>query len=298
MKKEFGEIFRKNENLRLLTSVIGAAIYALGLNWFIVPLNLYSGGMMGIAQLIRTFLSNSFGLQSGQLDLAGIFYYILNIPMVIMAVKMMDKLFVKKLLITLTACTIFLSVIPIPEKPILGEELTSCLIGGIICGFGIGLYLRAGGSAGGFEVLGIYLARTKPNFSVGKMNMIVNGVIYAVCLILFDPSVAVYSVIYSVFMSITMDKFHAQNIRVEAIILSKTNNDQIEAQILKRLGRGITCWKAKGGFTGENIDVLYTVLSKYEIGILKDIVYTANPQAFMVVKEGLSVDGNFIKRLS
>ena len=86
MKKGFGEIFRKNEKLRVLASIIGAAIYAFGLNWFIVPLNLYSGGMMGIAQLIRTFLSNSFGIQSGQLNLAGIFYYVLNIPMVIIAV--------------------------------------------------------------------------------------------------------------------------------------------------------------------------------------------------------------------
>ncbi len=94
-----------------------------------------------------------------------------------------------------------------------------------------------------------------------------------------------------------MDKIHSQNIRVEAIIISKKDSFVIEDKIMKQLNRGITYWRAKGGYTGEEVDVMYTVLSKFEVPTLRRIVYESNPQAFMVIKEGLSVDGNFIKRL-
>lgn len=297
MERKFSEILTQNRIGKLLTAVVGTAIYAFGMNVFIVPLGLYSGGLMGVAQLLRTSFNSVLGLNVAQFDIAGLLNYVLNIPMIILAWKKMDGAFLRKMLIAVTTCTVFLSIIPIPKTPVIQEELTGTLMGGIICGVGIGLYLRAGYSGGGVEVLGLYLTRIKPNFSVGKINIWVNIVIYGVCLLLFDPTITVYSIIYTVFMCITMDRLHAQNIPVEALILSKVNNDVIEQQVLKRLSRGLTCWKAKGGYTAESVDVLYIVLSKYEIDILRDIVYTANPNAFVVMKEGLSVEGNFIKRL-
>lgn len=297
MKEKLEEMLVYSEKGKVISGVLGILIYSIGLNLFIVPLGLYSGGLMGICQLIRTFLTSVLGLQFGSFDIAGIINYVLNVPVVILAYKVMNRIFVRKLIIILTAMSVFLSLIPIPAEPLLDDPLTGCLIGGIICGFGIGTYLRAGCSGGGFEVIGIYLTRKRNNFSVGKMSMIVNAVIYSICLVLFDVEVAIYSIIYMVFCSITMDKLHSQNILVEAIIISKTNNDLIEQNILQELHHGITHWNAHGGYTEENADVFYTVISKFEIATLKRIVYSANPQAFMVVKEGISVNGNFVKRL-
>ena len=74
-------------------------------------------------------------------------------------------------------------------------------------------------------------------------------------------------------------------------------NQEIEQRIMAELGRGITYWTAKGGYTGEDVDVLYTVCSKYEVAHLRRIVHDINPQAFMVVKEGLSIRGNFTRKL-
>ncbi len=285
------------EGGKILTGITGALIYSLGMNLFIVPTGLYSGGVMGIAQLLRTFLVSGLHLRFGQVDVAGLIYYALNIPLILLAFRIMERDFVFRTLITITTVTAALSLIRVPSAPILEEDITNCLIGGIACGFGIGTYLRAGSCGGGLEIVGVYLMRKLRNFSVGKMNLLVNLGIYGICLILFTPAVAIYSIIYSVFSSFTIDKVHSQNIRVEAIIISKTNNKLIEENIMKKLHRGITYWNAKGGYTGAEVDVLYTVLTKYEIDTLKRIVYEANPHAFMVVKEGLSVDGNFPKKV-
>lgn len=296
-RQEIQNRFKYRESGKIMTGVLGALIYSLGMNLFIVPTGLYSGGVMGIAQLIRTFLISGLGLHFGALDIAGIIYYALNIPLILFAFKIMEREFVIRTLITITTVSVALSLIRVPMQPILEEDIANCLIGGITCGFGIGTYLRAGSCGGGLEIVGVYLMRKMKDFSVGKMNMLVNLVIYAVCLVIFTPAVAIYSIIYSFFSSFTIDKVHSQNIRVEAIIISKTNNKLIEENIMKKLHRGITYWNAQGGYTGEEVDVLYTVLTKYEIDTLKRIVYGANPKAFMVIKEGLSVDGNFVKRV-
>ena len=218
--------------------------------------------------------------------------------MMILAYKAMHRVYLTKMLIGVSTVSFLMAVIPVPVHPLVEEPLTGCLIGGIICGFGMGTYLKAGCSSGGVEVLGVYLSRKVQNLSVGKMNLTVNAVVFSVCLFVFDPSVAIYSVISSVISNLMADRVHSQNINVEAIIISKENNEQIEHEILQQLNRGITYWTAKGGYTGDEVDVLYTVLSKYEVATLRRIIHEANPKAFMVVKEGLSVNGNFAKRLN
>ena len=117
------------------------------------------------------------------------------------------------------------------------------------------------------------------------------------CLLVFNVQTAVYSIIFSVVSTLVMDKIHTQTINVEAIIISKKNNDLIEKKIMEEMQRGITYWEAYGGYTKEKSYVMYTVISKYEVPTLKRIVHEANPQAFTVFKEGPHVSGNFIKRL-
>ena len=282
---------------RIIIGMVGVVIYSFGMNFFAVPMQLYSGGIYGMCQLGRTFAVEALGFHFGSLDIAGIFNYIVNIPLIFLAYKIMPKTFVVKLIIMVTAMSAILALFPVPKEPIIDEMLTNCLIGGILCGFGIGTYLRAGYSAGGTEIIGIYYIRKNPNFSIGRINIVINFVVYSICMFFFDISTVIYSVIFSVVSSLIMDKVHLQNVNVEAIIISRENNDMIEQQVLKDLNRGITYWDAYGGYTGEKLSVMYTILSKYEVPTLRHIVYSCNPGAFMVVKEGLTVNGNYIKRL-
>ena len=297
MEKQHEPLLPKNEWRRVGLSMVGFLIHALGLNLFLVPLHLYSGGFTGIAQLLRTLLE-VLGFSFGNIDVAGILYWVLNVPMFLLAYKGMHRTYLVKLLIGVSSLAVSMALVPVPEQPLVAEPLTGCLLGGIICGYGMGTYLTGGCSGGGMEVPGIYLSRKHPGVSVGKLSLAVNAVVFCACLLAFDPSVAIYSVIASALCSVVADRAHSQNVNVEAIILSKVGNQQIEARVLQELGRGITYWDARGGYTGDEIQVLYTVLSKYEVPHLRRIVQEENPQAFVVLKEGLTIRGHFIRNLS
>lgn len=285
------------ESKRSLAAVGGMFVYAVGMNVFVVPHGLYTGGVMGMCQLLRTFLVQYMGLPVHNFDIAGLIYYILNIPLFILAIKKLGKRFFAKTLICVTAMSFFLFIIPVPAVPVMDDRLASCLIAGILCGSGIGFSLRMGSSDGGTDVLGVLLIRWKKDFSVGKVNLYVNVILYTICLFLFDVETVIYSLIYASVSAFAVDKVHSQNINVEVNILTKTSCEEMEQEIFRKMERGITKWKALGAYTDENIQVLYVVVSKYEVGRLKHIIRRYDPQAFIVVNEGVNVDGHFLKKL-
>ena len=143
---------QKKQITGLLYSVCGGVLFAAGVNLFITPLDLYNGGFMGIAQLIRTFLTSALHLSFGQTDIAGIIYFIVNLPLLYLAWSKMGRGFFFRTVVTVIVETAALTFIPVPERSLIDDRLTSCVIGGLVAGFGTGLVLR-GGSSGGAWVL-------------------------------------------------------------------------------------------------------------------------------------------------
>lgn len=283
------------EGKRTLGSLFGAFLYAAGINFFVVPAHLYTGGVMGICQVIRTLLTEFLHFDFQGFDIAGVIYYIINIPIFILAFTGMGKKFFLKTLVSVSAMTFFLSVLP--TDCIVEDAMAACVVGGIISGAGVGLILRMGSSGGGMDVIGVLLIKWKRDFSVGTVNLLVNLVLYGACLFLFDVEIVIYSVIYAAVYSVAMDKLHTQNINVEANIITKADTVELEKEVFAELGRGITKWTSMGAYTGEQSHILYIMLSKYEVNRLKAIIHRHDPNAFIVVNEGVSVDGNFLKKL-
>ena len=291
MKKE--EVIYEIE--RGLMSILGAFLYAAGINLFVVPAGLYTGGLMGICQVIRTVLTTLLGMDFGSLDIAGIIYYVINIPIFFIAFRRLGRKFFFKTLVSVTAITLFMSLIP--PVVIVEDIMAACVVGGIVSGAGVGILLRMGSSGGGMGVIGVLLTKWKKNFSVGKVNLLMNLVLYGTCLFLFDTGVVVYSVIYAAAYSLAMDRMHTQNINVEVNVITKADTTELEKEVFHELGRGITKWSALGAYTYDRSHVLYIMLSKYEVNQLKAIIHKYDPNAFIVVNEGVSVDGNYLKKL-
>ena len=299
---ELTEHFKKSEmreeGKRLLIALFGAAIYSAGVNLFIVPAGLYSGGMMGFAQVIRTVLVSYLHLPLQNFDIAGLIYYAVNIPVLILAMKNLGKQFLAKTVICVTATTVSLSVVPIPQQPLLPDDvLAGSVIGALICGYGMGTALSMGGSLGGMDIVGMLLIKWKKNFSVGRVNMITNVVLYGICLFLFNVSTVIYSLIYAAVSGMAIDRTHSQNINVEVRIITKKDSRELEQEILGELDRGITRLDSVGAYTNEKSNILYILISKYEVSRLKHIVLKYDPQAFIVMNEGVSVIGHYLKKL-
>ncbi len=289
----------QNRKKRAITQLgwtfAGSLLFAAGVNLIIMPMKLYNGGFMGVAQLIRTFVVSVLHVDVGQIDLAGMIFYILNVPLFYLAWKGIGKSFCVRTVIAATMESVLLTVIPIPKTPIITDMLTACIIGGLISGVGTGLILRGGSSGGGQDIIGILCAKKYPGFSVGKIGIIMNIGVYGVCMMLFDMEVVIYSLIYATVVSLAIDKIHIQNINMSVMIFTKKLG--VAKAIMEETGRGVTNWEGTGAYTKENTEILYVVISKYEVNQIKRIVQGIDPKAFMIFTEGTAVTGNFEKRL-
>lgn len=285
-----------NKYLRLLTGLLGAVIHAAAINLFVVPQGFYSGGLYGVCQVIRTLLVQQFGLVT-PVDLAGVLYLLLNIPLLILAWRSFGRPFVIRMTVCTAVDSIALALIPSPAVPIVADPLSACLISGICSGFACGLILTCGCSTGGLDVLGLYLSKKGSRFTVGKFSISFNAVLYAACALIFSLHTALYSVIYTVFASLFLDRAHQQNISVQMLIFTKNKSEEMRAFIIERLSRGVTLWKGRGGYTNEPLEVLCVCLNKYEILTVEQMLREVDNNAFFIVQEGVQVGGHFERHL-
>ena len=280
--------------VKVAAIVAGAFLYAFGMNYFLIPYGLYSGGGVGIAQVITYLIGKVVDL--GGKNIYGIVYFLTNIPLLLLAWKGVGKNFLFKTIIGSTSISLFASIIPIPAAPIVDSVVASVLIAGIVTGFGVGMLLVAGGSGGGVDIIGVWAARKFKHASVGKISLFVNAIVYACLLLMFDIEIVIYSLIYMVFFTLMMDRTHYQNITVRLMIFTK--HDGIDQKILKQTGRGVTEWTGIGAYTREETKILICCINKYEQTEFIDIIHSIDPNAFVIADEGVSVmSGNFEKRL-
>lgn len=292
------KLAKKYQLQRYIGALAGAVIYSIGINLFIVPVHLYSGGIMGFSQVLRTVLLDYMHLPLQSFDISGLIYYLINVPILLLSMKRIGRRFFAKTVMCVTAVTILLSVVPIPKQPLLPEDtLATCVIGGLICGVGMGLALKMGGSLGGMDIVGMMLIKWRRDMRVGRVNLITNIILYSVCLFLFSIPTVIYSLIYAAISSFAVDKSHAQTINVEVRIMTKMRDSAMEDEIFQELNRGITKWEAVGAYTNEPTYVLFIMVSKYEMNQLKNIVQRHDPHAFIVIQEGAHVVGNYLTKL-
>ena len=271
----------------------GSLLYALGMNLFLTPLHLFSGGGVGLAQLLTLFVEHFIDV--GSFNLYGIVYLIINIPLLFLAYFQLGYKFFIKTLIGSGAISLFITLVPTLAAPIVDDYLTSVLIGGIAAGAGVGLILIAGGSGGGIDVVAMWAAKKIKNASVGKISLYFNVLLYAIMLFMFDVQTVIYSLIYTVIFTLILDKTHYQNINVRMMIFTK--KDGIDREINVRTRRGVTKWDGCGAYTQESTHILVSCINKYEVNEVMDLVHSIDPQAFVIVDENVMVNGNFEKRL-
>lgn len=268
--------------------LLAACLFPVAVNFFIAPMSLNTGGFVGMAQIISyVLLKNN--------SLTGLVTFCFNAPMLILAYRSISRSFFLKTVCATVLQSTLMSVLPVPELPVLPDVLSNCLFAAVIGGAGIGLALRAGGSLGGLDILGIYFAQKKPDFSVGQLSYALNAVVLGISACLFDLTVAMYSLIFIVVMYFVADKIHIQNISVYALII--TDNHSLRTSIMEQSGRGVTYWQGRGAYTDADREILLCVFNRYETRMIRNIVKSVDPRAFMIVSQGTPLLGNYEKRL-
>ena len=288
---------QQNKWLRLGMGVLGGILLAISVNLFVVPQGMYSGGLYGLCQVIRTLMVEHLGLETS-VDLAGVLYLLVNLPLIALAWRSLGRGFVIRMTVVTVVNSVALALIPSPATPIIADKLTSCLVAGILSGFASGLILTCGCSTGGLDILGLYLSKKGKGFTVGKFSITFNAALYALCAVLFNLSAAIYSGIYVVFQSLFLDRLHQQNITVQMTIFTKEDPKLLSETIMEKLDRSFTAWEGQGGYSHEQVHVLCVCLNKYEVMSVQMALHEIDPHAFYVVQEGVRVGGNFGRHLS
>ena len=286
----------QRETSNMLWAILGVACYAAAYRWFLVPADLYSGGFTGVSQLIKLFLVEGLGLHvPKEMDLTGSILWCINLPLFVLGYKSIGKKFLYRTIIAVCIQSVLLTVIPAPDKLLLDDLLLNCVVGGVLSGFGVGITLRAGGSGGGTDIVGMYCAKHYPEFGVGKLNMVINLFVYTIAAIRYDVEVAAYSIIFSIVAGIMMDRVHDQNIKVSVFVVTKEKG--MGEKINRTMIRGVTSWKAWGEYSRSEEIVHMVVVNKYELLQLKKLIRQEDPHAFVQVMSPDMIIGNFEKRL-
>ena len=287
-------IFKWNLS-EFIKNIIGLILFCIGINLFIEPNHLYSGGVLGLAQLINKLIND---LLNQNIYLTGIIYLIINIPLLILAFKLISKSFCYRTLFTVSLQTILFDLIPIPNKPLVNDILTNVLIGGTLVGVGIAHILSSTGSTGGTDIIGIILTNKYKRISVGRFALAFNAIIYSISGLLYGISIMIYSIMYSIIENISIDKLHDQNICTSVTIFTKKKPKELCEFIKKDLDRGATFWEGKGIYDESKTYVTYIALSRYELHKLEKYIEVTNQDVFLVKNDYVGIEGEFKKRLS
>jgi uncharacterized membrane-anchored protein YitT (DUF2179 family) len=206
---------------------------------------------------------------------------VLNLPFMYSGYKQIGKTFVISSLAGIVALAVIESYLHNVE-PFVTEEILATVFGGLTLGVGVGLVIRHGGSLDGTEILGILLTKKLP-FSVGEFVMFINIFIFGWAAFVFGIEEAMYSVMTYYIAFKTIDTVIQGMDETKAVIIVSDYYTEVSDAILQRLGRGTTMLKGRGGYTDNDKEVIYVVVTRLEVMKLKGIVSDVDANAFITI---------------
>lgn len=272
-KKYFGDV---------VFTLIGSLIWAVALNTFMVPNLIASGGLAGLATVLKHF----FNLPVGTMII------VMNIPIFIWAFIKMGWKLVIRILVVMVVSSVILDISDVFLPVFTEDKLLSAIFGGVLCGIGLGLIYQRGLASGGTDLLAMLIDDYLPFISYGRMILILDlGVIIIASIAFQDWQSALYSAISLYITGVIVDNMLEGLNTGKMVYIISEKQDEIAGQIMKKLERGVTSLNGRGCYTGKEKDVLITVLRRYEIHKVKEIVKGIDENAFVIVGDVSEVAG-------
>ncbi|WP_102027635.1 YitT family protein [Salirhabdus sp. Marseille-P4669] len=273
------QVAREIQQIIIIT--IGAVIAAIGLEQFLVPNDIMDGGVIGLSIIAGEIT----GMQMS------IFIVLFNIPFLIFGYRRMGLKFTLHTLYGVIILSVFTSVFHHVE-PFTDDLFLATIIGAVILGAGVGLVIRTGGALDGTEILAIFVSKKRP-VSVGQIVMIMNLFIFILAaLLVFSWETAMYSIItyYIAFKMIDIVAEGLEQYKSVTIISSKP--DELANVLSKSLGRGITFIKGEGVYSNEPKKIIYTIVSRIELSIVREKAHQIDPNALIAIENVADVTGS------
>lgn len=265
---------------QFLLFTFGCYTMAFSFTSFFIPNKIAPGGFSGLA----TVFFYLFGLPVG----AGT--VIMCIPLFIILFKNQGA---KGLLKTIYGTIVSSFFIDYAGIGVLTTDIfLATIFGGIICGVGLGIVFKAGGSTGGTDTLALLLHEKISSISLGVWVLLIDtAVVVLAAILLKNIEIALYSAISIYVSTIVIDGIQNGINYARAFYIFTDNVEEMKDEIYKTLNRGVTVINAKGGYTNEEKGVILCIVERPEVAILKNLIKEVDNKAFVMLAEVNEVFG-------
>lgn len=266
---------------RLLGITVGSLIQALGIVLFLSPNKIAPGGFSGLSIIIYHLTGFPVGAM----------YFILNLPLFIVASKKWGFSFIGLTLYGTITSSIFIDLFSYLLSPMTDNPILASIYGGVLVGIGVGIVFKYWGSTGGTDLLS-QLIYSYVGLSFGTSMLILDTTIVVIAAFVFrSPEYALYGMLALFISSKVIDYVQEGFSTAKTVFVISDKTQEIKLRIFKELERGVTELKVIGSYTGIERDALLCVVQQKELSLIKEIIHDEDPNAFVIIGDAKEVIG-------
>lgn len=267
-------------------SLVYAILASVSVNFFYQPGNIYSSGITGLAQIMSTLSKGTVGFHVP----VSINLLILNLPLFLLGWFKIGKKFTIFTGITVLLTSLFMQIMP--EEVLSTDPIVCAIFGGAVMGAGIGYALRSGLSSGGLDFVSIAI-RKRTGRTIGSISIFFNVIIMIAAGLLFGWQYALYSAMAIFVSGKVTDAVYTKQKKMQVTIITRYPDSVIHS-IQDKMRRGITIInEAEGAYKHDKQTVLMTVVTRFEMPLLKEAMRESDPHAFVSIADNVQIFGNF-----
>jgi uncharacterized membrane-anchored protein YitT (DUF2179 family) len=286
MKSKYSMKIFIRESINFLLIVLGILSAGMGIKGFLLSSHFIDGGVTGISML----LSNVLGYP------LSILIPLINLPFIALGFRQIGWMFALKSTLAIAGLSVCLAFVNYPD--VTPDKLLTAVFGGFFIGAGIGLAIRGGAVLDGTEIAALLISKSSHLLKVGDVILVLNIFIFSAAAFFLGIDSALYSVLTYIAASKTIDFLIHGIEEYNAIIIMSEKSDEIRESIVRVLSRGVTIYNGRGGMTGKPMHILYCVVTRLEIGRVKNVVNEIDGTAFIVIHPLADAVGGIIKKTS
>ena len=272
--------------IEIVLTIIGALIMALGVSLFLLPNQLSSGGVAGVATITYYLLKIPMGTM----------ILLINVPLFMMAFFKVGKSFFVKSLIGTIALSYFIDFFD-KFEPLTNDRFLACIYGGILLGLGTAIILKVNSSTGGSDIVSFIVKEYKPNVKVGNLIMIIDIIIVALNVVFFkEIEIGLYSAIAIYLMGKMIDILFEGIDFTKLLLIISDKTEEIAEEIGEKVQRGATGIYGKGMYTNEDKLILMCAASRGDVNRIKVIAKKIDQHAFIIITNSREVVGLGFKK--
>ena len=279
-------LFTKEARQNLIWIFVGTFFTALAANLFYTPADMVPGGFTGLAIIMRHL---TLHLMDGGMPV-WLGNLILNVPLILLAILLRGWRFMRRTLIASLLFSAWLYVIPV-QAVVEDDLLLISLFGGAIMGLGLGLVFFGKATTGGTDTVAALVQKFLPHIGVARMMPVLDGAVILLSVWIFGIRVSLYATISVIVSGIVADRLISGLKNAYTAFIVSARYNEIAETVMKTMDRGVTSLKGEGMYTHRERPVLLCAVSKRQIADLKEIVYSADPDAFMILVDSREIRG-------